>query len=1494
MHVLRCQNDERGSLSKCATTIRMPGHSRFREAQGSFVTEDREYRYDAFISYRHVEEDRTWAQWLANAIESFRVPSRFSRVQRSRWTRCRSGLGDILGLHRRELVVFRDEEELPASASLTRSIEDALHQSRFLIVVCSPRTPSSEWVNKEALKFRELGRGDRILALLIEGEPAESYPPALLEVRRTILDSGGAIGEEVEEVEPLAADVRKARREGQRTLKQVALIRLMACLLGCSFDELRQRERRRRRRRLAYVSSILAVIAFGLGALGLGLLHTRSETKRQEVFDFWERGRRAWSERQFFLSRHLIARSIADCKDGDLARSISFDSFPDSNLFIATRLFSGGPSSPILSPDRSRLLILDNDSTARIWDCRAREVVGARLQHPASVTGGAYIAGASQLVTWCADKSLHWWDGASGRPMGTAMAAVDCIEDVAFSEDGDRVLVRGRRTAQLWSGRTYSPLGPLVGLPDYDEVVFASISGNLAWILAHNHGGSSLDLVDARTGRPLVKGLGEFSWRWTAVARDGSRLLNASGSDARDTIREWEVSTGRKIGKDMVHAYDVSGMAYSPDLSRVLAWGGDEIRGRGEVAVWDAATGEPTCLPMPHLGFVSGAMFMPDSRRILSWGTDGVIKLWDSGSGTSVLADMMQAGVVAGVAVSRSGRRLLTWTGHPDPREGSLRLWDLESGRQIGSAMHYNAGVLGAEFSTDERQVLSWSADGTVKVWDSSTGSQIGPELLLDPEDLVSTRIPGRRNASISGHAMGSASGSQVAAYILDGNSILVSSANGGGRIWTRGRRQPRIRSFVHHGVVRSAIFTHGDSLVLSWDDEAIRVWDVASGEQIGRDLRHHLWIKSAMLTRDGHHVLCRGNPVSPCAGRIRFFDLVSGRRAGPPIDLEDPVSRVVYAKDGSRILTVSGYYLSYEESAQLWDRQSGRQIGFDMPSHGYIHTVLFSPDERQILTLSDDGVARLWDATTTNQVGDDIRHGGMVESAAFSSDGSRLLLETNDGRITEYDSRTGRPLFPSIAAWGSFFAENGTRINAWESACLRSWDAMTGRPLGRLIATPTGRYALKVLPLMAGSRFLTFYDDHTMRLSKCSTGEIVGAPLLLDGDVGGWIPFADDRRVLVWGGHQAGIVDVDHGGWLGPPITHPTPVAGARVASTGAFAATWTQEGSVRLLDARTGSITASYEHSEVQIDSLFFNGDALRMICGNESGQWLSSAIDSRALGPFVAVSGTSIRLVVAHDGTYVVTKDHGGRVRVWDSETGEQTGSELNLGGAVNELTLLKEAHQIMTWESQEHDQVEHTYVWDLVTGSPVDSMVLGDKVLHALSDAGATVEAAPSGEPVRLGSEAAGAHTGPSQGLGAGVAGMRLSPSGSRVLTWDYAGGAQFWDARTQRKLGECRLHHDQIEGACFSQYESRVLTWDRGGAIHFWELPVDADCPLELYGLEVSALTGTELTADSRDLIVIPKERLTQLRGRYLRLAAAHAAVCKFPEQNLYLVDHPSQ
>jgi hypothetical protein len=215
---------------------------------------DQPFIYDAFISYRHVERDRKWAEWLIEALERYRVPK--SLQERGFAPRLRK--------------IFRDEDEVPASADLNDQIKQALVASRYLIVVCSAFTPRSEWVQREIEMFNGLGRGDQVLALLTEGEPADSFPAPMLERHRQVIDPGGGTRIVKEGKEPLAADVRPRQGVPSEQLKRIALLRLVAVILGVNFDDLRQRDRTRELGRLRAWTGVAVGLALLIGAAAFG------------------------------------------------------------------------------------------------------------------------------------------------------------------------------------------------------------------------------------------------------------------------------------------------------------------------------------------------------------------------------------------------------------------------------------------------------------------------------------------------------------------------------------------------------------------------------------------------------------------------------------------------------------------------------------------------------------------------------------------------------------------------------------------------------------------------------------------------------------------------------------------------------------------------------------------------------------------------------------------------------------------------------------------------------------------------------------------------------------------------------------------------------------------------------------------------------------------------------------------------------------------------
>jgi len=226
-------------------------------------------KYDAFISYRHTEPDKTIAEKLHRMLETYRVPKAVVKM----------------GSQKKVGRVFRDREELPTSSNLAESIQEALENSEHLVVICSPRTPDSQWVCKEIETFAALHGHDRILALLIEGEPEESFPEQLRFVKKKLVLEDGTVTETVQEVEPLAADIRAENIKGMKKKLKTEVLRLLAPILNCRFDDLRQRHKERRiKRALAFSLALSAfLLLFGsYSAFQAALIRQQAEVIRQK------------------------------------------------------------------------------------------------------------------------------------------------------------------------------------------------------------------------------------------------------------------------------------------------------------------------------------------------------------------------------------------------------------------------------------------------------------------------------------------------------------------------------------------------------------------------------------------------------------------------------------------------------------------------------------------------------------------------------------------------------------------------------------------------------------------------------------------------------------------------------------------------------------------------------------------------------------------------------------------------------------------------------------------------------------------------------------------------------------------------------------------------------------------------------------------------------------------------------------------------------------
>ncbi len=203
--------------------------------------------YCAFLSYSH--KDTKDAAWLHRKLERWRVDRNFV------------GRETAVGVVPRSLrPIFRDRDDFAGGSSLEQATIAALKASKFLIVLCSPNAAASPYVTEEVRLFKALGRADRVIPVIIGGEPghqaSECFPPS---VKYTV-DEQGRITEKL--AEPVAPDFRDIGDGRDR-----ATAKIVAGMLGVRYDEIMQRAKIARRKRK--LRSVVAGVSFAaLASIG--------------------------------------------------------------------------------------------------------------------------------------------------------------------------------------------------------------------------------------------------------------------------------------------------------------------------------------------------------------------------------------------------------------------------------------------------------------------------------------------------------------------------------------------------------------------------------------------------------------------------------------------------------------------------------------------------------------------------------------------------------------------------------------------------------------------------------------------------------------------------------------------------------------------------------------------------------------------------------------------------------------------------------------------------------------------------------------------------------------------------------------------------------------------------------------------------------------------------------------------------------------------------
>jgi len=578
---------------------------------------------------------------------------------------------------------------------------------------------------------------------------------------------------------------------------------------------------------------------------------------------------------------------------------------------------------------------------------------------------------------------------------------------------------------------------------------------------------------------------------------DGKQILSASSDN---TLKLWDVATGKELKTLAGHTDVVRACAFSPDGRRIVSASFDKT-----LRLWDADAGKELAVLVGHKRAVRACAFSPDGSRIASGAEDGTLKLWDASRTTEIATLAGHEQWVNTCAFSPDGSRIVSgaW-------DGTLKVWDVATAAEMITLRGHTESVRACAFSLDGKRVVSGSEDQTLKLWDVATGAEVatfvGHSLCVNACQFSpdGARIVSAAGLSLLGElklwdTVGKTEIAnlpehkyevQACAFSPDGTKIVSGSYDNTLKIWDVSVALKSTNIPGHADRVWSCAFSPEGSLIASGsEDGTLKLWDGGSGAGIATLSGHTSWVDACRFSPDGSRIVSASEDKT-----LKLWDAHTGKELATLAGHAGEVRACAFSPDGGRV--VSG---ADDLTLRLWDAASGTELAILVGHTDAIRACVFSPDGSRILSASLDWTLKLWDTEAGTQLATLAGHKFWVTACAFSPDGSQILSGSgpDDNALKLWDAVKARELATltghTRAVWGCAFSPDGRLIASCSSdGTLKLWDVTT-----RMVA---GEYwtegALYAVAWRPDGRAVAVGDSagrvHLMTLENFTLGPLV------------------------------------------------------------------------------------------------------------------------------------------------------------------------------------------------------------------------------------------------------------------------------------------------------------------------------------------------------------------------------------------------------------------
>jgi len=892
--------------------------------------------YYAFISYKR--EDEKWAKWLQDKLEHYKFPTNLN------------GRTDLPKYIR---PTFRDVTDLKPGL-LAEEINNALHSSEWLIVVCSPRSAKSPWVCKEAQTFIDLGRADHIIPFVIDGKPfsndptTECYPEALLNLTDC--------------QELLAANINEMGREA-------AAIKVVARMFNLRFDALWQRYEREKRRQLWMIIS--GSLFFGLVGLLVGTFiwqqkrQTDKAVRRFEIANW-----KMMENRARFVSER--ANELIDKGDSYLACLLALDVLPANIKTPNDKPYTPEAESVLRKACSSEHHIINGEPYRLVFSTVGRDDSLLVSFNEKTIFISEFKTG--KCLREIAAVYPNYYGGNYGHQgkITSAQLSPDNQFIVSSSEDG---------TICIWDFRSGSFLKKLEG--HSAQISHAEFSPDGKLILSASNDGA-IDIWNSQTGQCLhtSRAKSVFGEDFVSFARRRIDIYKRFNIQNEYTEFLQEVSNVKNFA------------SFSPDGKAFVSTNVD-----ADIHIWDTSNFSHERTLKGHRFIVNAAVFSPNGEQIASSSWDSTIRLWDVKTGKCVHELIGHTSTVNYASYSRDGKYVVSASS-----DNCVKIWDSHSGSCLLTLHGNNEKFVSAMFSHDDNYIIACSSNGQIHVWNIEKRKRtrrIAKQAKcsrLTNDKKRALFIFGEDSICCLNIQTGASTSKIIDKTALDfspdGNNVITAPfENGFGhlellnistRVYT-----PIMERYVRIPKCSQVEVSLDNKYLATSEYHSLSIWEIEPKKVIGS--YNNGEIKDVVFSPDGHSlaIVSIDNTVKLLRKNGSVIHNMEGHTSA--------VHSIAFAPNGTLLVSAS-------KDLRIWDIKSGKCKRVLQDNNADFMYASFSPNNKYIASISSDNSIMIWDVTTGYCLQSHSGFGSKAQTVNFSQDSQTIIVTFSNGAVLCFD----------------------------------------------------------------------------------------------------------------------------------------------------------------------------------------------------------------------------------------------------------------------------------------------------------------------------------------------------------------------------------------------------------------------------------------------------------------------------------------------------------